>query len=87
MINKLIELLPIIPCQEATRLMSQAMERKLSLKESIQLKLHLAVCDLCERFRKQLQGLRQILRAYQPQDEQHLPPDVKTRIKKALNSQ
>ena len=79
-------MLPIIPCQEATRLMSLAMERKLSFKESVQLKLHLTVCDLCERFLKQLNGLRQILRAYQPQGEQHLPPDVKTRIKKALTS-
>ena len=86
MINKIIEMLPIIPCQEATKLMSLAMERKLSLRESVQLKLHLAVCDLCERFLKQIRSLRQILRAYQPQGEQHLSLDVKTRIKNALNS-
>jgi len=84
MIHKLIELLPIIPCQKATRLISEAMERKLTLKESIKLKLHLSVCDLCERFLKQIQSLRKLLRAYTPQNEQHLPSDVKSQIKKTL---
>ena len=87
MIHKLIELLPIIPCQKATRLISEAMERKLTLKESIELKLHLYVCDLCERFLKQIHSLRKLLRSYTPQNEHHLPWDVKSRIKKTLNSQ
>jgi predicted anti-sigma-YlaC factor YlaD len=84
MIHKLIELLPIIPCKKATRLMSEALERRLTLKESVELKLHLSVCDLCERFLKQIQSLRKLLRAYTPQSEQHLPPDVKSQIKKTL---
>lgn len=85
MINKLMELLPIVPCQEATRLASLAMERRLSFKETIDLKLHLAVCSLCIEFSKQINGLRRILRNYQPQKEKSLPQKVKDQIKQSLN--
>ena len=86
MINKLIEILPIniIPCQEATRLMSLAMERKLSLKERFDLKMHLCVCDLCTRFLKQIHGLRNLLRHYTPQAEKQMPLELKKKIKDSL---
>ena len=86
MINKLIEILPIniIPCQEATRLMSLAMERKLSLKERFDLKMHLCVCDLCTRFLKQIHGLRDLLRRYTPQSEKQMPLELKNKIKDNL---
>lgn len=88
MINKLIEILPIniIPCQEATRLMSLAMERKLSLKERFDLKLHLCVCDLCTRFLKQIHGLRDLMRRYRPQAEKRMPQELKNQIKNKLRS-
>lgn len=86
MMNKLMEFLPIVPCQEATRLMSQAMERKLSFKETIDLSLHLMVCSLCVQFLKQIRGLRQLLRSYVPHGEKFLSPRVKTQIKQALQT-
>jgi hypothetical protein len=86
MINKLIEFLPIIPCREATRLISQAMERKLTWRESIQLKLHLAVCELCQMFAKQIRGLHELLGSYHPQEEERLSPESKAQLKEKLKS-
>jgi hypothetical protein len=85
MINKLIELLPSIPsCQEATRLSSEAMERRLSIKERFDLWTHLRICDFCSQFSKQVHGLRNVLRNYTPQGEKKLPQDIKNKIKLAL---
>lgn len=87
MIDKLLDFVHIIPCREATRLMSHAMDRKLTWGESIQLKLHLSVCDACERFGRQILSLRKLLRGYKPQNEKHMSAEVKERIKKNLSSQ
>lgn len=84
MINKILEKLPIVSCEEATRLASLSMERRLTLKETIDLKLHLFVCELCVNFLKQIRGLRLILRSYQPNQEIHLSQKSKDNIKNAL---
>jgi hypothetical protein len=83
LLNKFIELLPIVPCQEATRLISESMERKLSLKERIALWLHLRLCEFCIRFLKQIHGLRKIARGYKLQDVQ-LSQTAKDQIKQAI---
>ena len=83
-LDKIMDYVPIVPCQRATQLASEAMERRLSLKETIDLKLHLAVCELCLQFSKQVRGLRQILRSYQPCRERSLSLAAKNKIKQAL---
>jgi hypothetical protein len=47
-----------ITCQEASRLLSQAMDQKLPLWDRARLRLHLVVCDACSNFSRQLQFLR-----------------------------
>ena len=84
MLNKILEFLPIVPCQVATRLMSESMERRLSIKERLDLWLHMKVCDLCVRFLKQIKGLRQMIRTYAYQGEEQLPQEIKNQIKKNL---
>lgn len=44
--------------------MSQAQERKLTWTEKLSLKLHVAMCDACTRFARQLQFLQQSMRRY-----------------------
>ena len=84
-IHRLIEQYPSMPsCQEATRLISEAMERKLSFKERFDLWTHLMVCDLCTQFSNQILGLRRVLRRYVPQEERRLTPDVKIWIRSAI---
>jgi len=48
-----------LSCRDASRLLSQSMERKLSLAEQAKLRLHLALCDACRNFGRQLKRLRQ----------------------------
>jgi hypothetical protein len=42
-----------ISCKKATFLISKKQETKLSLKESIGLRLHLGICGFCNLFQKQ----------------------------------
>lgn len=51
-------------CRHATRLLSEAQERELSLSERTGLKLHTAMCAGCRNFGRQMQVLRKISRAY-----------------------
>lgn len=44
----------MLSCKEANRLMSQELDRKLSLGERIGLKLHVSMCDGCANARKQM---------------------------------
>lgn len=51
-----------LSCQEAARLLSQDLDRKLGFGERVALRLHLAICDGCANFRKQIQFLRRAIR-------------------------
>jgi len=54
----------MLSCKEASELMSQGQERKLSWTEKLGLKLHLAMCTGCSRFARQLEFLQQSMRRY-----------------------
>ncbi|HEX5768012.1 MAG TPA: zf-HC2 domain-containing protein [Burkholderiales bacterium] len=51
-----------ISCKEASRLMSQAQDRELSLGERASLKFHLVLCRGCRAFKGQLELLRRAMR-------------------------
>lgn len=46
------------PCKETVMVISQSFERKLSLRERVQLKLHLWVCMWCQWYMEHLQIIR-----------------------------
>jgi hypothetical protein len=79
-----IEQLPHISCHHATRLISESMDRRLSPREILMLKIHLLVCDLCQKFEQNIQDLRKILRNYTPTHEQSLPETWKLQLKDKL---
>lgn len=54
----------MINCKSATRLASDAMERKLSRKERILLRMHVLMCSGCHNFAEQMSILRNIGRRY-----------------------
>jgi predicted anti-sigma-YlaC factor YlaD len=54
----------MLSCHDATRLMSEKLERKLALVEVMNLRLHLMMCKGCRHFDDQMLSLRQITRAY-----------------------
>jgi hypothetical protein len=82
--DKFLEHMPIVPCQEATRLLSKAMDCKLSLKEHFHLQVHLLVCDLCVRFATHVHALRKAMRHYTSIGEQHLAQPIKDQMKQTL---
>ncbi|MES2771597.1 MAG: zf-HC2 domain-containing protein [Pseudomonadota bacterium] len=54
----------MLNCKEATHLLSQAQDRRLSLAESMRLKMHLAICRGCQNFKSQMRFLRQACARY-----------------------
>ncbi len=51
----------MLTCKEVSRLASQGLDRRLGIGERVKLRLHLAICDGCRNFRKQLEFLRQAI--------------------------
>jgi predicted anti-sigma-YlaC factor YlaD len=49
----------MLTCKEVTRLASEGLDRRLGLGERVRLRLHLAICDGCRNFHKQLDFLRE----------------------------
>jgi hypothetical protein len=51
----------ILTCKEATRLVSQGLDRRLGFAERLGLRLHLLICDGCTHFSKQVAFLRKAM--------------------------
>ncbi len=75
-----------LSCKEVSELVSQSLDRKLSLRERIALRLHLMMCDMCINYRRQIlfmhRAVRQMKRREAPTDR--LPEEAKERIKKRI---
>ena len=53
-----------LSCREASQLISEGMDRRLSFTEKTALRLHVGICDACTRFAKQLAFLRRALKSF-----------------------
>ncbi len=60
------DLLPT--CREVHRLVSEGMDRDLSLVERSRVRVHLVICKACTRFSDQMGMLRQAMRSPPPGD-------------------
>lgn len=49
-------------CKEATELASRAMDEHLSFGDRMAMRMHLATCENCSRFARQLQEIRRLFR-------------------------
>jgi len=91
--NSLMKMMPMISCKKASHLISEGMDRRLTLRESISLKMHLIMCGACKQVLKQLKGIRILMRAYRKYilskaiSSSSLNQKVKNRIKQVLASQ
>ncbi len=52
----------MLKCKDATKLISQAQDRPLELKERMGLKFHLLICPACVNYNKQLAFIRKACR-------------------------
>jgi len=59
-----------ITCKEASRLISEGLDRDLGLVERTKLRLHLAICVACTRLTRQLDFLRRAAREYPGPEEE-----------------
>ena len=62
--NSLMKIMPMISCKKASQLMSEGMNRRLSMSETIGLRMHLFMCGTCKQVLKQFQTLRILLHSY-----------------------
>jgi predicted anti-sigma-YlaC factor YlaD len=51
----------MMSCKQATRLVSQGLDRELGFTARVRLRVHLAICDGCTNFRKQIGFLREAM--------------------------
>ncbi|NIO16495.1 MAG: hypothetical protein GTN70_05785 [Deltaproteobacteria bacterium] len=84
----------MINCKDVTRLLSESMERELTLWQRVSLRLHLAMCVFCRSFKEQLLHLRELMGRYMSavegdlvlDDRVTLPPLARENVKKLLTS-
>ena len=52
----------MLSCKEASRLLSQGLDRRLGFGERVMLRVHLGICDGCTNFKNQVAFLRRAVR-------------------------
>jgi hypothetical protein len=73
----------IIPCRQATYLISKREGHALTLRERFQLLVHLIVCEFCRRFLEQTKIISK--EAKRLASEEKLTQEEKRKIREALN--
>ena len=69
-------------CKETTELASRAMDERLSFVDRVAMRLHLAICENCARFARQLQDMRRLFQSETTADDDApgLAPAARQRI-------
>lgn len=76
-------------CRDVSRLVSQSMDRKITLQERLGIRMHLMMCHLCRRHKRQMEFIRDLMAAYRRHLEQNpageqLSTEAKLRMKQIL---
>jgi len=70
------------------RILSQGMDKELSLIMRLKMRVHYLMCSFCERYMKQLRYMREVARQFPEKigtvSSAKLPADAKQRMKAAL---
>ncbi len=77
-------------CKRISQLTSDSFERKLSLTEKLQLKVHFAMCGLCRNYHQSLQTMESVFTSIRKQDlnqDAHLSDAAKLRIQSVLKKE
>ena len=80
------------PCEQTVKVLSESLERKLTLRERVLVKLHLWVCMWCVWYLEHLQLVRSSLRAETSPEHTlsstpGLTDDARERLKRSLSSE
>jgi hypothetical protein len=78
----------MLSCKEVSRLVSESMDRRLPFRQRFVTRLHLLMCSVCSRFRRQMQFLRDAAHSFGEGGELsanvRLSPEARARIQEAL---
>ncbi|MBI1367136.1 MAG: zf-HC2 domain-containing protein [Planctomycetes bacterium] len=81
----------MLNCKQTARLISEGLDRKLSLRQRMNLWMHLAMCGACSAYRRQIQLINRLVRrrfteqaADRPEDGPACPSEAKQRITQTL---
>lgn len=80
----------MLTCRQASQLVSESLDRPLTLSERLRVRLHLFVCTACERFVRQLKLLSNAWRSARggesPAPVAKLDDSARDRIRERLKS-
>lgn len=80
----------MLNCKQTSQLVSQSLDRRLTLQERFAVRVHLLICKYCRRFSRQLMamrvGLQRMTQSVEENTTLHMPSESKARIAKALES-
>jgi hypothetical protein len=78
-------------CRDAARMLSESMDRRLTLPERVGLRVHLLLCSLCRRYGRQLVFLRKLVGAFAriveaqgASSASEMSPEARARIRERL---
>lgn len=79
----------MLTCEEASKLISEAMDHTLPFLERVNLRLHILLCKVCPTYMRQLHLLRDLLRKWASYSgrflsDKELSPESKAKIKERL---
>ena len=77
-------------CKQASQIISQSLDRKLTLRERFALNFHLFICNACKHFNQQLIALRSTFKKLNASIENdtniQMPSETKKRLLKSIES-
>ncbi|PCJ18547.1 MAG: hypothetical protein COB02_10415 [Candidatus Cloacimonadota bacterium] len=73
-------------CEEITKLVSQALDKKLNISESISVRLHNLICKVCKTNEKQMKFLHKALKILSANQDscEDISSDAKDRIRQKI---
>lgn len=79
----------MLSCKQSSQIISASLDRQLTTRERLALKLHLLICKYCNRFNLQLQALRVAMtvmtESIECDNKIKMPTAVKNRIAKLVD--
>ena len=75
-------------CKDTSQLISESLDRPLSWREHLSIRLHTLRCDMCTRYSKQLRFLKNTCADADPErttPSAHLDEEARERIRNRLN--
>lgn len=80
----------MLSCKDASQIISQSLDRQLTMRERFALKLHLLICKYCKQFSQQVQAIRVALKlatsAIENDDTIKMPSETKKRLLQSIES-